>query len=118
MRPRSLSRGVRVMVERGSIEYSPVTQPRPEFRSQPGTPCSTVAQTRTRVLPRETSTEPSAVWTNPVERERGRSWDSDRPPGRKNGVFAGIEGIVRLAGGRSRAGSKMGTEESRTEAVI
>ena len=50
--PRSLSLGVRVTVERGSIEYSAVTQPRPELRSQPGTPCSMVALVRTRVLPK------------------------------------------------------------------
>ena len=59
--PRSLSRGVRVTVERGSMAYSAVTQPRPELRSQPGTPCSMVALVSTRVLPSETSTEPSAV---------------------------------------------------------
>jgi hypothetical protein len=43
------------------MEYSAVTQPRPELRSQPGTPCSMVALVSTRVLPQETSTEPSAV---------------------------------------------------------
>src|ERR1019366_6742455 len=84
------SRGVRVTVERGSIAYSAVTQPRPALRSQPGTPCSMVALVRTRVLPSETSTEPSAVWTKPGVRERGRSWTGVLPPGRKNGPGACI----------------------------
>jgi hypothetical protein len=87
--PRSLSRGVRVTVERGSMAYSAVTQPRPELRSQPGTPCSMVALVRTRVLPSETSTEPSAVWTKPGVRESGRSWPGVRPPGRKKGSAPG-----------------------------
>ena len=84
--PRSLSLGVRVTVERGSMEYSAVTQPRPELRSQPGTPCSTVALVRTRVLPSETRTEPSAVWTKLGSSVSGRSWLGGRPPGRKNGA--------------------------------
>ena len=81
--PRSLSRGVRVTVERGSIAYSAVTHPRPELRSQPGTPCSIVALVSTRVFPSVTSTEPSAVWTNPGVRVSGRNWAGCRPPGRK-----------------------------------
>ena len=81
--PFSLSRGVRVRVERGSMEYSAVTQPRPELRSQAGTPGSMVALQRTRVFPRETRTEPSAVWTKPGARASGRSWSGVRPPGRK-----------------------------------
>ena len=35
MRPRTDSRWLRVWVERGSMPYSAVTQPRPELRSQP-----------------------------------------------------------------------------------
>ena len=50
-----------MVVERGSMAYSAVTHPRPELRSQPGTPCSMVALVSTRVLPSATSTEPSAV---------------------------------------------------------
>ena len=59
--PRSDSRAVRVRVARGSMPYSAVTQPRPELRSQPGTPVSTVALQRTRVWPVSMRTEPSAV---------------------------------------------------------
>ncbi len=61
--PRSASRAVRVRVARGSMPYSAVTQPRPELRSQPGTPCSMVALQRTRVLPDSMRTEPSAMET-------------------------------------------------------
>src|SRR5208282_5842067 len=86
----SLSRGVRVTVERGSIAYSAVTQPRPELRSHPGTPCSTVAQVSTRVLPSATSTEPSAVCTKPGVSVRGRSWAGVLPPGRKKRAEACI----------------------------
>jgi hypothetical protein len=43
--------------------YSAVTQPRPELRSQPGTPCSMVALQRTRVLPASMRTEPSGMAT-------------------------------------------------------
>ena len=91
--PRSDSLGVRVTVERGNIEYSAVTQPRPELRSQPGTPCSMVAQVSTRVLPSETRTEPSAVCTKPGVRVSGRSWPGLLPPGRREREVANIEGL-------------------------
>src|ERR1700685_2290006 len=77
------------------MEYSAVTQPRPVLRSQPGTPCSTVALVSTRVFPNETRTEPSAVWTKPGVRVSGRSSAGLLPPGRKKGVEAGtcIKGL-------------------------
>src|SRR5580698_9879496 len=88
------------------MEYSAVTQPRPVLRSQPGTPCSMVALVSTRVLPKETRTEPSAVWTNPGVRVRGRSCAGVRPPGRKNSERPFIEGLYgRLERGRGRSGS-------------
>src|SRR5581483_8277 len=90
---RSLSRGVRVAVDRGSMAYSAVTHPRPELRSHPGTPGSIVALVSTRVLPNETSTEPSAVCTNPVVSVRGRIFPAARPSERNV-----EEGIVCIKG--------------------
>lgn len=45
------------------------------------------------MFPNEIRTEPSAVWTKPGTRERGRSWTGVLPPGRKNGVGACIGGL-------------------------
>ena len=55
-----MSRGERVLVARGSIEYSAVTQPRPVSLRKGGTFSSTVALQITLVLPQEISTDPSA----------------------------------------------------------
>ena len=60
-RPLETSRGVRVAVARGSMEYSAVTQPLPEPRRNPGTVSSMEAAHSTRVLPTSINTEPSAV---------------------------------------------------------
>ena len=60
-RPLDTSRGVRVAVARGSIEYSAVTQPFPAPRRKDGTDSSTEAAHKTRVLPISISAEPSAV---------------------------------------------------------
>src|ERR1035437_4178009 len=94
------------------MEYSAVTQPRPALRSQPGTPCSTVAQVSTRVLPSETSTEPSAVWTKPGVRTSGRSWTGVLPPGRKKEEDSGpcIEGLY---GNRPRGQPRPARKSSR-----
>ena len=81
--PRSLSRGVRVTVDRGSMAYSAVTQPRPELRSQPGTPGSMVALVSTRVFPRETNTDLPRSERN-WGSARGAVSGGTRPPGRKN----------------------------------
>ena len=53
------SRGVRVLVERGSIAYSAVTQPWPWPFRNGGTLSSTEAVQMTFVAPNSTSTEPS-----------------------------------------------------------
>ena len=57
--PLTLSRSERVVVARGSIAYSAVTQPRPEPLRQRGTPSVTLAVQSTRVSPNSTSTDPS-----------------------------------------------------------
>ena len=53
------SRGVRVLVDRGSIAYSAVTQPWPCPLRKGGTLSSTDAVQMTLVAPNSTSTEPS-----------------------------------------------------------
>ena len=60
-RPLVTSRGVRLAVARGSMEYSAVTQPLPELRRNGGTVSSTVAAHSTCVFPTLISAEPSAV---------------------------------------------------------
>ena len=62
-RPFTDSRSLRVLVDRGSIAYSAVIQPRPLPRRQRGTSSSTLAAQSTRVEPNSTSTEPSA-WSS------------------------------------------------------
>ena len=59
-RPADASRCVRVVVARGSIPYSAVTQPLPVFRRNGGTRSSMLAVQMTFVLPASTRTEPSA----------------------------------------------------------
>ena len=59
-RPRTASRSVRLSVERGSMPYSAVTQPRPVLRRNGGTRSCTVAAQSTWVLPKRTRHEPSA----------------------------------------------------------
>ena len=56
--PRETSRSTRSPVDAGSSEYSAVIQPRPELRSQRGTPSSIVAVQSTFVLPCDQSTAP------------------------------------------------------------
>jgi hypothetical protein len=53
------ARALRVDVDPGSIPYSPVTQPLPEFTSHGGTPSSTQAVHRSLVLPYATRTDPA-----------------------------------------------------------
>src|SRR5580698_5896395 len=77
-RPFETSRGVRVAVARGSIEYSAVTQPFPEPRRNPGTDSSIDAAHSTRVLPISISTEPSAVSRYSVVIVTGRIWPGSR----------------------------------------
>src|ERR1039457_4192454 len=77
-RPLVTSRGVRLAVARGSIEYSAVTQPFPLLRRNGGTVSSTVAAHNTCVLPILMSAEPSAVIRQPVVIWTGRSWPAVR----------------------------------------
>src|SRR5258708_3568804 len=80
--PRAASRSVRVWVERGSMPYSAVTQPRWELRIQGGTFSSTEAVQSTWVSPNFTRHEPSAWREKPGSREILRSWSGARPDGR------------------------------------
>ena len=66
IRPLTDSRSLRVLVERGSIAYSAVTQPWPLPRRQRGTSSWTLAAHSTRVAPNSTSTEPSAWSSQPL----------------------------------------------------
>ncbi len=56
------SRLDRVWVERGSIAYSAVSQPRPLPARNAGTPSSTLAEHTTQVSPSLISAEPSACF--------------------------------------------------------
>ncbi len=58
--PDVASRCVRVLVARGSMPYSAVTQPLPLLRRNGGTRSSTLAVQITRVRPASISTDPSA----------------------------------------------------------
>ena len=63
MRPLTLSRSERVLVARGSMAYSAVTQPVPLPLSQRGTPSVKDAAQSTRVRPNSMRTLPSA-WSS------------------------------------------------------
>ncbi len=76
------SRLFRVCVAPGSIAYSAVSQPSPEPLRQRGTPASTLAVHRTRVLPNSTSTDPAGWEVKPRVRLMGRSSSSSRPSSR------------------------------------
>src|SRR6185312_14551138 len=81
-RPLETSRGVRVDVARGSMEYSAVTQPLPVLRRNGGTEVSTLAAQSTCVLPTVISAEPSAVFRYPVAISMGRISSCCLPSGR------------------------------------
>ena len=88
-RPVRSARALRDDVEPGSIPYSPVTQPLPEFMSHGGTPSSTHAVHSTLVLPYATRTEPagwSLKWRWNV---MGRSSSLPRPSERMGGECKG-----------------------------
>jgi hypothetical protein len=63
--PLTLSRSERVCVDRGNIEYSEVTHPFPLPTNHRGTPGVNDAAQSTRVFPKETSAEPSALSSQP-----------------------------------------------------
>ena len=71
--PCAASRRPRVWVARGSMPYSPVTQPAPFPFIQPGTPFSQLAVHSTWVWPNFARQEPSAYRVTPVSREIGRN---------------------------------------------
>ena len=73
IRPLTDSRSDRVLVARGSIAYSLVTQPRPDPFRQRGTLSVTLAATSTLVWPYSTSTEPSAWASHPRVKRTSRS---------------------------------------------
>src|ERR1017187_5054049 len=77
-RPLVTSRGVRLAVARGSMEYSAVTQPFPLLRRNGGTVSSTVAAHSTWVFPTLINAEPSAVMRQPVVISTGRNWPAVR----------------------------------------
>ena len=66
-----MSRGFRVFVEYGSIEYSAVSQPpvTPCSFIQRGTISSTITPQITRVLPIATRTDPVALGATPSSKE-------------------------------------------------
>src|SRR6185437_13108907 len=82
-RPRLASRGVRVRVERGNMEYSAVTQPLPDPLIKPGTVSSMDAVQMTLVLPTSISAEPSAVEMNSGTIFTGRICSGERLSERK-----------------------------------
>ena len=79
IRPLTDSRSDRVLVERGSIAYSAVTQPSPLPLRHRGTPWVTDAAHSTLVRPNSTSTEPSAWSSHRRVKVTGRSWPDVRP---------------------------------------
>src|SRR5947209_9537638 len=79
MRPLTDSRSLRVLVERGSIAYSAVTQPSPLPLRQRGTPSVNEAAQSTRVRPNSTSTLPSAWSSQPRVILTRRSSSAARP---------------------------------------
>src|SRR4051812_46624214 len=110
--PLTLSRSPRVLVARGSIAYSAVTQPRPDPLRQRGTPSVTLAVQSTRVLPNSTRTEPSGWMLQLRVRDTGRSWSAARPSGRAMAQPYALRHFgtsaapppVDNSGGRTRAG--------------
>ena len=76
-----VSRGLRVVVEYGNIEYSAVSQPPVTLCSfiQRGTVSSIITPQMTRVFPIETRTDPVAFGAIPSSNEIGRIWSGARP---------------------------------------
>ena len=95
--PLTDSRSERVLVARGSMAYSAVTQPRPSPLSQRGTPAVREAVHRTRVLPNSIRAEPSACLDQPRVMLMGRSWSGVRPSARTDGGTAVASEVMPLA---------------------
>src|SRR3984957_10579132 len=111
VRPPSLpltdSRSLRVLVARGSMAYSPVTQPRPLPRRHLGTSSVTLAAQSTLVAPNSTRTEPSAWSSQPRVNLTVRNWSGLRPSGLDMPASLAASGQVEdltRGGQRDRAG--------------
>ena len=78
-RPRAASRLTRSGEDPGSIEYSAVTQPVPRPLIHRGTSGSIDAVHSTRVRPKETRTDPSAISVKSRSKLMGRSSSAARP---------------------------------------
>ena len=79
--PRDASLSILVLVDRGNIPYSAVTQPLPLFLRNEGTRSSTLAVQRTCVSPNFTKHEPSAYFVVLSSNVTDRSWSKLRPEG-------------------------------------
>jgi len=84
------SRRIREVVERGSIPYSAVTQPRPEPLMNGGTRSSIVAVHSTWVSPMRIMHAPSACLVTPVSIETGRISFKSLPEGRIRYPFISV----------------------------
>src|SRR4051794_12153365 len=85
--PVAASRELRVLVARGSMPYSAVTQPEPLPLRNGGTFSSTLAVHSTRVWPISTSTEPSACLVKRRWKRTGRRSAAPRSKDRVMVVF-------------------------------
>ena len=107
-RPLTDSRSLRVLVERGSMAYSAVTQPWPEPLRQRGTPGVKLAVHSTRVRPNSTSTLPSGCSRQPRVSRTSRSWSGARPSWRQGRRVAGLVWVTAPSKQPPRAGTGPG----------
>src|SRR5690606_2231508 len=102
MRPFTLSRSLRLLVARGSIAYSAVTQPLPFPVSHRGTPLVNEAVHSTLVPPKLMRAEPSACALQPRSIVTSRSWSGVRPSARTmsdmGSLRVGWAGLRRFGG--------------------
>ena len=95
-----ISRLVRRLVDAGSIAYSAVTQPERLPLRQAGTPSSTLAVHRTRVLPNSAMQEPSAFIMTSRVSLTGRISLLARSNERAGAILSAIGPPIVGAGGR------------------
>src|SRR3954468_21081814 len=93
--PCEASRCIRVLVARGSMPYSAVTQPFPLLRRKGGTRSSTLAVQMTLVCPALISTDPSAWIVYSGMRLVSRSWLAGRWSDRMTGSLLDPREIFR-----------------------
>src|SRR5690554_1727702 len=91
------SRSERVVVERGSIAYSAVTQPLPEPLRQRGTPSVKEAWHSTLVPPNSTRTLPSPTSRKLRVMVTGRSWSGRRPSARVADMVPSLSAVTSAA---------------------